>query len=240
MNLEPFFCLEKIMGFNLEKVVPWGRSFTEYCAMFALNATDLQKTILGAGDGPAAFNSKLTQRGGEIISVDPVYAFNSTQIKQRIDDLFEDMLTQVANNSDNFRIDKFGSVTVLGEVRMQAMQEFLLDFEQGKQQGRYINAELPVLPFQEQQFDLALCSHLLFLYSTQLDLQFHIQAILELCRVAQEVRIFPLLDLAHQPSRHLETVMQKLAIAGFKATIEQVDYEFQIGANKMLHIQKPT
>ncbi|NOQ16484.1 MAG: hypothetical protein GQ581_05450 [Methyloprofundus sp.] len=44
----------------------------------------------------------------------------------------------------------------------------------------------------------------------------------------------------HQPSMHLETVIQKLTEAGFKTTIEQVDYEFQIGANKMLRIQKPS
>ncbi len=225
------------MGFNLQNVVPWGRSFDEYCAMFTLNELDLQKSIVGVGDGPASFNAVLTEQGGHIISADPVYAFNSEQIRQRIDALFNDMLKQVAANADNLRLDKFGSADALGKVRMQAMNQFLQDFDKGKLQGRYLDSELPALPFNEGQFDLALCSHLLFLYSEQLELKFHIEAVLELCRVAKEVRIFPLLDLSHRTSAHLEPVLQALVQSGFIATIEVVEYEFQIGANQMLRIQ---
>lgn len=226
------------MGFNLQKVVPWGRSFEEYCAMFSLSELDLQQSILGVGDGPASFNAVLTEQGGNIISFDPVYAFTSEQIAQRIKDLFDDMVEQVAANAANLRLDKFGSAEALGHVRMQAMNWFLQDFDMGKQQGRYLNVELPVLLFKEDQFDLALCSHLLFLYSEQLGQEFHVEAILELCRVAKEVRIFPLLDLSHQLSEHLEPVKQALEQAGFRASIEVVDYEFQIGAKQMLRINQ--
>jgi len=225
------------MGFNLHKVVPWGRSFDEYCAMFALSEQDRQQSIVGVGDGPAAFNALLTEKGGKIISADPVYAFSTQQIRQRIADLFDDMVQQVAANSDNLRLHKFGSAEALGQVRMQAMNRFLQDFKQGKQQGRYLAVELPVLPFEQGQFDLALCSHLLFLYSDQLGLDFHIKAVLELCRVAKEVRIFPLLDLSHQTSSHLKPVIHALTQHGFNASIEIVEYEFQIGANQMLRIQ---
>ncbi|WP_428354489.1 SAM-dependent methyltransferase [Methyloprofundus sp.] len=225
------------MGFNLQQVVPWGRSFEEYCAMFTLDEQDLQKSIVGVGDGPAAFNAVLTGQGGSIISADPIYAFISEQIGQRIDEIFDDMLVQVMNNASQLRLDKFGSAEALGQVRLQAMNRFLQDFDAGKQQGRYVDFELPVLPFNNKQFELALCSHLLFLYSEQLDLNFHIQSVLELCRIAKEVRIFPLLDLSHQPSAHLETVVQAVEQAGFIATNEVVDYEFQVGANQMLRIK---
>ena len=77
----------------------------------------------------------------------------------------------------------------------------------------------------------------MFLYSDQLGLEFHLKAILELCRVAKEVRIFPLLDLSHKTSAHLEPVLQGLVDAGLKTSIETVDYEFQRGANQMLRIQ---
>lgn len=228
------------MGFNLQKVVPWGRSFDEYSAMFNLSELDLQQSILGVGDGPASFNAVLTEQGGNIISADPVYAFTSEQIAQRIEDLFDDMVEQVAANAANLRLDKFGSAEALGHVRMQAMNRFLQDFDKGKEQDRYLNVELPVLPFNEGQFDLALCSHLLFLYSEQLGHEFHLEAVMELCRVAKEVRIFPLLDLSHQFSDHLEPVKQALTQAGFVATIEVVDYEFQIGARQMLRIKSNT
>ncbi|MEJ2690734.1 MAG: SAM-dependent methyltransferase, partial [Deltaproteobacteria bacterium] len=52
------------MSFTLEKVVPWGRSFAEYAAMFALSKADLQGRILGCGDGPASFNASLSRQGG--------------------------------------------------------------------------------------------------------------------------------------------------------------------------------
>lgn len=225
------------MGFNLQKVVPWGRSFAEYCAMFTLSNQDLQQSIVGVGDGPAAFNAELSKQKGQIISADPIYQFNATQIHQRIDDLFEDMLQQVAANSKNLRLDKFASIKQLGQIRMTAMNLFLQDFDRGKQKGRYLNTELPNLNFKDNQFDLALCSHLLFLYSAQLNLDFHVKSVMELCRIAKEVRIFPLLDLSHQKSTHLDFVIQVLTDAGFNISIEEVDYEFQKGANQMLRIQ---
>jgi hypothetical protein len=61
-----------------------------------------------------------------------------------------------------------------------------------------------------------------------------------LCRIAKAVRIFPLLDLSHQLSKHLEPVKQALAQAGFTTSIEVVDYEFQIGAKQMLQIKRTT
>ena len=52
------------MAFILDKVVPWGRSFDEYISMFSLSQQDLKKNFLGCRDGPANFNSVLTNRGG--------------------------------------------------------------------------------------------------------------------------------------------------------------------------------
>ena len=38
---------------------------------------------------------------------------------------------------------------------MEAMTEFLADYEAGRLQGRYLDAELPHLPFAAESFDLA-------------------------------------------------------------------------------------
>jgi hypothetical protein len=38
--------------FTLNQVVPWGRSYDEYRAMFALLDDNLNKPILGCGDAP--------------------------------------------------------------------------------------------------------------------------------------------------------------------------------------------
>jgi hypothetical protein len=84
--------------------------------------------------------------------------------------------------------------------------------------------------------ELALCSHFLFLYSEQRDLEFHMQAIAELCRVAGEVRIFPLLELGSVRSRHLDAVVSSLRGRGHLVEAVKVDYELQRGGNEMLRI----
>ena len=63
------------MPFQLQEVVPWGRSFEEYRNMFDLSDQDLKGRILGCGDGPASFNAELTKKGGKVVSVDPLLAF---------------------------------------------------------------------------------------------------------------------------------------------------------------------
>ena len=61
--------------------------------------------------------------------------------------------------------------------------------------ARVVAGDARALPFADGEFDLALSSHLLFLYSAQLGKDFHLQSMFELCRVAREVRVFPLLAL---------------------------------------------
>ena len=124
----------------------------------------------------------------------------------------------------------------LGRVRMSAMQAFLDDYELGKAQARYLDAELPTLPFADAAFDLALCSHFLFLYSSQLGETFHRAAMRELCRVAAEVRIFPLIALGGEPSPFVAGCVQELRAAGHHVRIEKVPYEFQRGGNEMMRI----
>lgn len=225
------------MGCILDKVVPWGRSYGEYVKMFNLTESDLSFRILGCGDGPAGFNAGLTKHNGNIISVDPVYSFNAGQIRQRIAETREIVLAQVEANRNDYVWDAIPSVEELGRVRMSAMNEFLLDFEKGKAEGRYVAAELPDLPFERGEFDLALSSHFLLLYSQQLSAEFHRKAVSEMLRVAREIRIFPLVTLDGKPSPHLVPITASLKSSGFSARIVNVPYEFQRGGNEMLVVK---
>jgi hypothetical protein len=117
------------------------------------------------------------------------------------------------------------------------MDAFLADYEGGRSQGRYMEAALPSLPFENGRFGLALVSHLLFLYSAHLDFDFHLQGVLELLRVAREVRIFPLVDLDARPSPHLEGVMREGEARGFVCELRKVPYEVQRGADTMLRLR---
>jgi hypothetical protein len=224
--------------FSLEQVVPWGRSFDEYSAMFSLTDVDLTAPILGCGDGPASFNAEATCRGSKVISCDPIYKFTKAEIEARIGATYEQVIDQTRQNQDEFVWESITSVEELGRVRMAAMQVFLADYPAGLVDGRYLGAELPSLPFPDGGFDLALCSHLLFLYSRQLDEGFHHSSLLELCRVAKEVRVFPLLALGGAMSPHLEGSVEMLRAAGQKVSIQRVNYEFQRGAYEMLRIQR--
>jgi len=225
------------MGFTLDKVVPWGRSYDEYVSMFDLTENDLVLRILGCGDGPAAFNSALTKRGGNVISIDPIYVFDAAQIKSRVSDTYETVITQMRKNKNDYVWGAIPSVEQLGNVRMSAMETFLADFEIGKQEGRYIAGELPSLPFESGRFDIALSSHFLFLYSAHLSAEFHLQALQEMLRVAHEVRVFPLLALDSAPSPHLDFVSKYLENHGFGVEVKRVPYEFQRGGNEMLVIK---
>lgn len=217
--------------------MPWGRSYDEYVSMFDLTEAELGLRILGCGDGPAAFNSVLSQRGGHIVSVDPVYAFDEGQIRVRIAETYETVMAQTRQNHSNFIWGVIPSVEQLGSLRMAAMETFLADFELGKLEGRYIDGELPSLPFASGQFDIALSSHFLFLYSAHLSAEFHLQAVQEMLRVSREVRVFPLLTLDGSLSSHLSFVSEHLSCQGFNVQIKNVPYEFQRGGNQMLVIK---
>jgi len=225
------------MAFTLEKVVPWGRSCDEYVSMFSLSEKDLTRKIIGCSDGPASFNCELTRKGGKVVSVDPIYRFSAKEIEERIGETYSTVLNQTKENEKEFVWNSIKSPDELGQVRMSAMKQFLSDYPKGKEQRRYINAELPVLPFSDQEFDLALCSHFLFLYSEHYTFDFHVQSISEMCRVAGEARIFPLLELGAKKSRHLNGAVEKLRSKGYECSIVKVDYEFQKGGNEMLRVK---
>jgi hypothetical protein len=219
---------------KLETVVPWGRSLAEYQAMFALSDQDLTRNILGIGDGPASFNTEMTAMGRSVTSIDPVYQFTTDQIEARVRATYDTILDQVKANLDRYNWSTMGDADRLGQLRLEAMNQFLADYELGKSVGRYQAQSLPKLEFADRQFDLCLCSHLLFLYSEQLSLEFHINSVIELLRVAPEVRIFPLLTLDCQVSPYLQPTIEQLERSGIVTEIQTVDYEFQKGGNQQL------
>jgi hypothetical protein len=224
--------------FTLDQVVPWGRSFDEYRRMFALTEDDLDLTMLGCGDGPASFNAEATRRGRRVVSCDPIYRFEKPEIQDRIAATFDQIVDQVRRNAHEFVWQEgIRTVEELGQVRMAAMRLFLDDYDEGKAAGRYVAAELPVLPFGDAAFDVAVCSHFLFLYSSQLGEAFHRAAVQEMCRVAVEVRIFPLLALGGDRSPFVDVCLQDLRDRDYDASIETVPYEFQRGGNQMMWIR---
>ena len=206
--------------------------------MFDLSEADLRLRLISCGDGPAGFNARLTEQGGNVVSLDPIYEFGTAQIRKRISETYETVMDQMRKNQTDYVWKAIPSIEDLGHVRMSAMNSFLSDFEAGKRERRYVAGELPSLPFNDREFDIALSSHFLFLYSAHLSAEFHLRAIQEMLRVAHEVRIFPLLTLDGKPSSHHDFVARRLSDHGFSIATKRVAYEFQRGGNEMFVIGK--
>ncbi|MEH2359145.1 SAM-dependent methyltransferase [Nostoc sp.] len=224
------------MGFKLKDVIPWGRSMEEYVKMFDLTPEELRLIILDCAGGPASFNAEMTAQGYKIISCDPIYQFTADEISNRIEDIYQTVIDGVKANREDYVWQNIQSPEQMGQIRMAAMQKFLADLLLGINERRYITDELPVLPFETHQFDLALCSHLLFTYSDQLSEEFHLASVLEMCRVAKEVRIFPLLKISGEASPYLKPVISELQQRHYSVEIKQVPYEFQKNGNQILRI----
>ncbi len=226
--------------FQLSGVVPWGRNRAEYIAFFDLAAVDPAARILDCGAGPSSFTAEMTRLGRPVVAADPLYRASQSDIAQRIVETHQSMLEGLRVARERFVWTHYGTPERVEEVRLSAMRDFLEDYGAGRAAGRYIPAALPALPFAGGSFDLALCSHFLFLYSADLDEEFHLAAIEEMLRLAAEARIFPLLDLDGQPSRHLEPARARLRRLGLRAERVPVAYEFQKGGNEMLRVRRST
>ena len=204
--------------------------------MFDLSPADLRGRILGCGDGPASFNAEAAARSGRVTSCDPIYSVDGDTIRRRFDECAGPLIAQVRATPEHYVWTYHRDPDDLLRNRRFAMDRFLTDYASGAARGRYVAAALPALPFPDRTFDLAVVSHLLFLYSALLDQAFHERSIRELFRVAREVRIFPLVSLDCAPSPHIEPVVAALERSGFTVEIRAVEYEFVRGANRMMRI----
>lgn len=221
-------------AFRLEDARPWGRNRAEYVSFFDLGSLPPHRRILDCAAGPSSFTAEMSRLGHLVVAADPLYCFPKEAIKARIAAARPLIMAGVRAARERFVWDAYGTPEALEATRLSAMKHFLEDYEEGLAEGRYLDAALPDLPFEGQSFDLALSSHFLFLYSAQHGLEFHLAALRALCRVAAEVRVFPLLDLDGRPSPHLAPVREALAAEGLASEVRRVPYEFQKGGDEML------
>ncbi len=225
------------MAFQLNSVVPWGRNMEEYIRMFRLNESDLSRRIAGFGDGPACFNCEMTERGGSVISFDPIYQFSKTDLEKRIEEVRVIVMRQMSENMDNYVWKHIKNLDELEFTRMSAMRRFLSDYEKGKAEGRYVFHELPDrFIYDDDHFDIGLSSHFLLMY-TSLGYDFHIASMTEMLRVCKEIRIFPIVDLDAHESFLTEKVIDYFK-KDYKVEIVKTEYEFQKGENQLLIIGK--
>ena len=152
--------------------VPWGRTLAEYRAMFALSSPEDGCRILDVAAGPASFAAEWTAGGGRAVACDPLYAGSGPEIAARLAAARDAVREVLAAHPGRFAWRSFADPEALVEERRRAAERFLADLAPGRTAGRYLAGTLPRLPFADRAFDLALCSHFLFLYSAAFDAAF--------------------------------------------------------------------
>lgn len=93
-----------------------------------------------------------------------------------------------------------------------------------------------VLPFADFAFDIALCPDFLFTDAENQSIDFHLQQILELARVAKDVRIFPLTNHIGMPSPLLGPVLLCLQQDNYGVEIRDVTTAKHPKGNAMLRV----
>ncbi|WP_438351211.1 SAM-dependent methyltransferase [Paenibacillus sp. FA6] len=226
------------MKLDLSRIVLIGRTFDEYMAMFNLSKEDLLGCrVLDCPAGGCSFTAIASQLGADVTATDIAYYHDFSQLEEKGFQDIEHVIEHMENAKGNFLWDYFKSSDELKKHRIQALTDCAADMKSSP--NRYVPAELPTLPFHDNQFDLTLSAHFLFMYADRLDYNFHLDTIRELLRVTtQEIRIFPLIDLSCKRYEHLDRLIEDLHRQGCSTEEIIVPYEFQKGANSMLRICK--
>ncbi|QDP73101.1 hypothetical protein FOG18_11260 [Legionella israelensis] len=220
----------------MRKLVLWGHTPEEYQEMFDLTKEEMNSSILEFGCGPSAVNVLQSKAGHKIVSCDPLFTLDKDTLYSKTALIFADMVEQVMLAKDHFDFSHEGSLEKLIAKRRQGMEEFFADYKKGKKEKRYIGVTEYTLPYDNHAFDFALSSHYLFAELDNQDVDFHIQVICELARVAKEVRVFPLIDRTGQTSSMLGPVLLALQKENYGAEVRQVPYHLQATGNAMLRV----
>jgi hypothetical protein len=220
----------------MRKLVLWGHDVAEYQAMFALDETVFQAPILEFGCGPSAVNAELSVLGHEVTSVDPLFALPDEALKAHVLALFSARADEVRANPFQFDVCHYGGIEAFIAHRERGLQTFFADFPKGFVQGRYQAGDGLALPFTASQFGVALCSHFLFADLASQTPERHVQLIIELARVAKEVRIFPLIDKIGQVSPLLGPVLLGLQERNFGEEVREVAHALYPAGNAMLRV----
>ena len=213
------------------------RSLAEYTDMFGLDEADLRRRILDCPGGAASAVAEICAAGGEARAMDPQYALGSEELRGRILTDLDRSLEQKHDLDLEYDWDVRGGIVGHEALRRSAAERMLADLDAAPE--RYVAGALPSLPLADDSADLVLCSHLLFTYADRLDTADHVAAIVEMARVAPEVRIYPLVDYAGNPLPELvRSVIAKLKKERLTSRIEPVHRPFQLAATTRLVVER--
>lgn len=213
----------------------WIYNFSDYEQMYGLSEKDLTKKILEFPGVVGSFNAQASAMGANVLSAGPLFALSTDEMTAYANDFFERQVLALSKNPKRlkaFSQEKKKQVMMLWE---ESKALFLHDYPIGKAAGRYVPVNLDNLPFKTHEFDLALCSHLLFQKALPKGVS-AIDLLQQLCDIALEVRLYPLLDDSGKITDELGPLMLALQARNYGVEVREVAYELQEGGNAMLRI----
>ena len=211
----------------------WVYSMADYCQMFDLSDADFSRNILDYPAGISSFNAEMFAKSFKVHSGDSFYDCSSDEISQYAEQLFEINERHLKKHASILRQNDESTIDGILTDWQKSKALFLQDYEKGKEEERYQFMKLPHLPFGDYHFDMALCSAHLF-HTNAAGNGSREALVEELCRVAKEVRVFPLLDEAGQITDALGHVMLMFQKRNYGIKISEVPYHQMTGANAML------
>jgi hypothetical protein len=171
------------------------RSMADYCSLFAIPSANLSAmgSFLDVAAGASSFTGEVTAAGGRAIAVDPTYSDGAHEAYRRALQNISNSSAWFASHAALINRDSIGTDKQFAERMRLNAERFRADAATHSQ--RYVAGALPSLPFEAASFDVVLCSNFLFAYDEYGGLDEHLEALLELLRVARKtVRIHPLLS----------------------------------------------
>ncbi len=215
---------QELSGFDLD----------DYRKMFSLTDRELKKNILDCGARQSSFNAQINKIGGNVVSVDEWYQQDFKTIEKNSKLATQNTLEFIRDNAKDYY--NFDQKIDHSKKHQHALDLFLNSYEKGAKTGTYVNYDLSKMPFKDCQFDLALCSHLLFDVRGNLEIEHYQSIIEELSRIATEVRIFPLNNIHGVPYEHLGELMLDWQNKNFRIEVQETEFNSPKFGNAMLRI----
>lgn len=222
------------------------RSYAEYAAMFDFmeDSPLLKGPVLDVAGGASSFTAELCAMGIEAVAADPRYALSPEEMYLQAAEEIKISTEKLRAGTGHFDWAYYGSLQHHEQLRRQSLERFHRHYSSSAREQAYIPASLPVLPMADDRFAIVVCSHFLFLYGEQVNIDFHEQALRELirvCRPGGEVRVYPLVRLPYfHPYAALDELLGRLSNTGVDISLEPSRLPFIPGSGTQLVIRKLT
>jgi len=163
--------VEQSIKFGLERIVFIGRTFEEYFDMFSLSEEELKgKKILDCPAGACSYTAVGNKSDLDVTACDIAYYHSGEDLKNKGLQDIEHAMEHMEKAHNNYKWDYFKDIEGLRNNRLSALQDCTNHMIESRE--RYIPVPLPILPFKDEQFDILLSAHFLFMYADRLDYQF--------------------------------------------------------------------